>query len=392
MRFRLAALLPFLGAVLISGDGFSVTFTPLPIFPDDDRESYASGISADGSTIVGYLAKGTDRYALQAVKWTVDGGIEALPSSHGVKFESARAVSGDGSVIVGQGFDGETRAVRWTAQTGTVLLEDDSLGQRPLAGYGVSDDGAAIVGLHRAAGPRHGFIWRNGRTEQLPLPTPDERGTAYSVTSDGSIVVGEMWHGSPMGGEAFRWSEVDGVVGLGWLPDRDGNSCATDVSSDGTIIVGYSLNSDSAVTEAFRWTEDAGLVGLGHLPGGFGQYSAASAVSADGSRIVGADGQSNLGDYKDRQAFLWDSQHGLRSISDLLNETGVDLSGWELNGAADISADGTRIVGWGVNPLGVDQAWLVDLSLVPEPTSGTLVALGLTAAAAHRRKRSDARR
>ena len=38
------------------------------------------------------------------------------------------------------------------------------------------------------------------------------------------------------------------------------------MSADGSVIVGYSQSDFGA--EAFRWTESEGMVGLGDLPGG----------------------------------------------------------------------------------------------------------------------------
>jgi hypothetical protein len=50
---------------------------------------------------------------------------------------------------------------------------------------------------------------------------------------------------------------------------------------------------------------------------------------------------------------LWDAANGMRSVQDvLLNDFGMDLSGWLLRQAKGISADGQTIVGIGVNPSG----------------------------------------
>ena len=63
---------------------------------------------------------------------------------------------------------------------------------------------------------------------------------------------------------------------------------ATATNSSGTIIVGSTVL--NGVEEAFRWTEMDGLVGLGHLPTYVEDLvttTAAVAVTDDGSLIVG---------------------------------------------------------------------------------------------------------
>jgi hypothetical protein len=65
------------------------------------------------------------------------------------------------------------------------------------------------------------------------------------------------------------------MVGLGYLPGAT-TSAATAVSTDGLVIVG------SSGGQAFRWTTEEGMVGIGDFN--------ATDVSADGSMIVGHEG------------------------------------------------------------------------------------------------------
>ncbi|MGE4198554.1 MAG: hypothetical protein AB7G11_15695, partial [Phycisphaerales bacterium] len=123
------------------------------------------------------------------------------------------------------------------------------------------------------------------------------------------------------------------------------------VSADGSVIVGYSLSGSRV--EAFRWPANEGMVALGDLPGGeFG--SVASAASADGSIIVGR-GTSAAG----QEPFVWTMNDGMQSLRDLLIAVGVDnLEGWTLLNATGVSADGRTIIGEGVNPCGLLEAWV----------------------------------
>jgi hypothetical protein len=123
------------------------------------------------------------------------------------------------------------------------------------------------------------------------------------------------------------------------------------------------LTEDRGGGLAYRWTEADGYTTLGDLPGG-DVWSRSLGVSADGSFIVG-DSKTDRGDtewYGDT-AFVWDQEHGMRDLNQVLtDEYGLDLSGWWLEWAHDISGDGSVIVGKGVNPAGTDEAWRAVLS------------------------------
>jgi len=128
------------------------------------------------------------------------------------------------------------------------------------------------------------------------------------------------------------------------------SSQAKDVAADGSVVVG------ARDFGAFRWSADDGAVYLGDLPGGPLQ-STAKGVSGDGSVVVGAS-YSGSGP----EAFLWDAPDGIRSLrAVLVDDYGLDLSGWILTTAEDISRDGRTIVGSGINPDGVTEAWIATL-------------------------------
>ena len=98
------------------------------------------------------------------------------------------------------------------------------------------------------------------------------------------------------------------------------------------------------------------MVGLGDLPGGSFE-SFAFDMSADGSVVVGQ-GNGVLG----REAFIWDATNGMQNLKDFLeSQLGLDLTGWTLTDAWDISADGNTIVGSGTNPDGDSEAWIAKL-------------------------------
>ena len=109
---------------------------------------------------------------------------------------------------------------------------------------------------------------------------------------------------------------------------------------------------------------------LGTLPGGRGRGDA-EGISADGRVIVGnADsGGPSL------EPFVWIESEGMFSLTDWLEADGVDLEGWVLRSALDVSADGRTIVGMGTNPDGFTEAWI---ATIPEPWASTLLLVGLS--------------
>jgi probable HAF family extracellular repeat protein len=184
---------------------------------------------------------------------------------------------------------------------------------------------------------------------------------AFGISADGLTVVGRGW--ATLGNEAFRWTATDDMIGLGDLDGGAYDSLAFAISGDGSTIVGWG-SSDSG-REAMRWTAGTGMVSLGDLAGGYVD-GAAYDVTPSGSVIVGTS-KSEFGD----EAFVWDAANGMRSLRDvLINDVGLDLSGWWLSYARGISDDGQSIVGWGINPNGDTEAWVATL---PEPTTVSLL-------------------
>lgn len=88
-------------------------------------------------------------------------------------------------------------------------------------------------------------------------------------------------------GMATLQAEVASFQGLGTLPEHEA-SCVSAVSADGSVVVGSSYGDTQvagSTVEAFRWTVQGGMIGLGLLTGC--QRSRAWDVSPDGSVVVG---------------------------------------------------------------------------------------------------------
>jgi uncharacterized membrane protein len=136
-----------------------------------------------------------------------------------------------------------------------------------------------------------------------------------AISADGSTVVGYS-------DEPFRWTATTGLQAF------TGGDIPNAVNADGSVIVG--VNGD----HAFRWTSAGGAQDLGVLPGD--THSAAMGVSADGAIVVGNSAENDDGGGTMRQrAVRWTPSGGMR-----------DLSGpSSLSDASAISADGSTIVG-----------------------------------------------
>ena len=181
------------------------------------------------------------------------------------------------------------------------------------------------------------------------------------MSASGAVIVGSSQTGN-LDGEAFRWTQEIGMEGLGFLEGGDSFSGASAVSSDGTVVAG---RSDALIgSGAFRWTESSGMMNLG-------EFFRPKSLSGDGAIIVGSLWVSSV----NRQAVLWSEDAGLQNLKDVLeSDYSLDLSGWTLESATDISVDGKTIVGFGTNPFGQTEGWI---AVVPEPTTLVLLAAGM---------------
>jgi probable HAF family extracellular repeat protein len=259
--------------------------------PNMPEGTPAYGLSSDGNTIVGFMGgPGPDR----AYRRVGNGPLQDLGSG-GYQYSRASGVSGDGSIVVGHGqtvSGGSGQALRWTAQTGF-----QGLGWLPGDGYSealaISRDGTTIVGDSGDSVNRP-FVWRQG-TGMQPLPPLAGGSVAFSsargVNADGSVIVGNA--DIPGGGNyhAVRWTAA-GALDLGALSGHP-NTLAFAVSDDGLVIGG---GADSATGPlAFLWTPATGMLALPDylsmhgvtVPAGW-RPAGVYAVSGDGRTFAGA--------------------------------------------------------------------------------------------------------
>ncbi len=396
LKLTLISFSSLIGIFNSQNSASAAFFMGIGDLPGGDFSSAANRVSEDGS-VVGGISVSESGLQGEAFLWRAETGIVPLGDLPGGMFLSGVfGVSDDGLVAAGASIS-ETSSLsnpplesfRWTLETGMVPLGDLPGGQFSSFTLNVSGDGLVVVGDSDSASGREAFRWTEatGMVGLGDFAGGPFRSGAVNTSFDGSVIVGNGVNA--VGVEGFRWTEATGLVGIGDLPGGEIFSNATSVSNDGLVVVGRSASENSSDVpltedggaEAFRWTEETGLIGLGDLPGGIFS-SRAIAVSGDGSVIVGQ-GNGASGE----EPFIWDSLNGMRSLIQVLtNEFGLDLTGWSSLTVADLSADGSTVVGLGINPEGNLEGWIANLeseaTQVPEPTpiGGILALLGVASA------------
>jgi probable HAF family extracellular repeat protein len=207
-----------------------------------ERQAITEDVSADGSIIVGMSKNVGNRQ--KVFRWTNATGMTEVtgPNLDPDLPTYARAISGDGSTIVGEGsFTGVfgARAFRWTAATGYLALETTAGGNS--VAWETSYDGQVIVG---SANDR-AFRWTSatGVVPLADLPSGDRFRRALGVSGNGDLVVGD----TGFNGLAAIWDATHGTrsLALALLNDYGLHTSdwilesATDVSKNGRVIVGY---------------------------------------------------------------------------------------------------------------------------------------------------------
>lgn len=258
----------------------------------------------------------------------------------GGSYSQATGVSADGSIIVGTSVNtaGETRGFRYLISDPDNLLNSDNLlrgftdpfnSAEEASVFAISGDGNIIVG--QSYNQSHGignssrYVGSDINPQNL-LPSANQS-LAKAASYDGSVIVGYRGIIS----RAFKYSADSGLaVDIGTLPGAN-QSSAYGVSANGAVIVGSSGNSP-ADQHAFRYT-DSGMVDLHSLMGLTSSVSKALAISGDGSTIVG-----NYGDASDYRAFKY-TDSGMTDLGTLASNDSYNST------ANAVSYDGSVIVG-----------------------------------------------
>lgn len=354
----------FLIVVLHGHSVFGQTFRGLGDLPGGFFSSMAWGVSGDGRTVVG---EGNTSTGYEAFRWKngVMSGLGFLPGAEDTS--AAFDVSFDGSVIIGTSRSSLlTEAFRWENGTMTGLGDLPGGGPRSEA-RAVSADGSVIVGLSGTDAPTEAFIWEGGAIASAGIPAGFQTTILGAISASGLKMVGSATKPLSGGSEVLV---VDNGLTSTFSPFGAFNSGAGSISGNGEVIVGAyhgtSVTCPSNCIQGFVHQS-----GISTTLNDFGLGSSPTAVSYDGSVIVGLVTGLSLGpNFNPNHAVIWRNGGQIQFIQDLLTDLNVQsANGWQLAIATDVSDDGSVIVGWGFNPDGNEEAWIINLNAVPEPCS-----------------------
>ncbi|MEM1093217.1 MAG: T9SS type A sorting domain-containing protein [Bacteroidota bacterium] len=276
------------------------------------REIVGGGlsISADGRTVQGELlalygsaftGKTGDIY--DPIRW-VDGALMGTNPSSWPAFSDADGFPGFGQ------FQNHHK----------VFIED-------LRIVDASDDGSVVAGV---AGLTTSFTpvrVVNGAQEAIPIPNVTFQ--VVAVSADGSVVIGQDYKQEfDLDERVARYANGATTILPRITPARDygfteGRATPMATNADGTVIVGYEIFGNQQASN-------------GNVSGTF-----------RGMRV----------------ATIWTPEQGSRAVQDvLIDDFGLDLTGWRLIEATAVSDDGTVIVGNAINPSGQLQGWRANLA------------------------------
>jgi uncharacterized membrane protein len=365
-------------------------------------DTFASQISANGSIVAGYATAAPRCATLwtNGVGAVVPNGGNGLTTS--ADFGQVAGLSGDASVftvmsrIPSAGPIDAFRAHYWTPTAQFQAFADPSANEVIFDGGYVNTDGTYFAvnssSMEAALGgnpgdltlgnARRAYRWSlAGGYESLGSFTGNDTLQAKGISGDGNIIVGQDFipqtqNSARSRSVAFTWRPGSG---LSQLPDlssapagssNSANSVALGISRDGSTIVGQSRGNDG-FSQAVYWRGGT-VTGLGFLSGAtptdvfFSSDNATSAqaASADGSVIVGFSFKNFGAD----RAWRWTAASGMQDLNLFAANAGINLDGFVLTDALDISDNGQYITGNSFNAAqSKSLGYVLSIAAAPPP-------------------------
>jgi uncharacterized membrane protein len=362
------------GAVAVSS-GAAYAVVSVHALPYSTSYTVALDVSNGGAFVTGYGEN--DHVPAVPLLWSGGSSPVNIEGTSGLTNALGEHISADGSVVVGRYGSAPTRMYRWTSGTGMVPLQSPAL----LAPYWVNDicgDGSTAVGNYSTQdGHTYAAVWDQAGSLYMRSPGyGDVNCSASGVSYGGGIIVGRTSNAAGAV-RAARWNPGQYVATtLATLPGMTVTG-ASAVSADGSVVVG-ATGTGNYDSYPLMWDGLGNLTVLPLLPGNV--YGAATEVSADGSVILGVSWSPSVSE----RSVLWVNGQ-LIALDNLLISNGVSPSLAASLNATGLSADGRYLSAYVNLPGGTSRSapYLVE---VPAPSGLGAVAVALLVAAKRRRR------
>lgn len=328
----------------------------------------AYDISADGTTVVGSISRGTapipDTH--HAVRWVLGQEPQDLGFIPNAMNTRALSVSSDGRVLIGRAENGINPIYfRWEAAGPLVPLPVPAQ-TNFIAASAVSPDGSFTVGTRSSPTGTNAVRW-DGFAAPQPLSSPPGAiATGATCIAPTGEIIGTALIGSATC--LTRWTGDTPEV-LDPVPNHLAFATFA-ASAGGQTLVGAitPTGSGSFYDQPFRWTADEGFEMLSRPAGTVG--AAVYDISLDGAIAVGTSFTDSINDPWIATAWVGDE---VMTLSNYLSSAGIDVTGWHFMEARGISPDGTVIVGSAITPAGVREAFI---ATVPSPGGAAALVIG----------------
>jgi len=326
--------------------------SPVNLVILQDTHTFPVAISENGQHVVGTPFGGGSGYY-----WSEESGVTNIAAA-------VEGVSDDGEVVVT--YDDPdliyndnpvTVAGRWSLATD----EFEFLGMNPAApeffmndyssGYGISSDGATIVGMQYYPGFNYkAFSWSEDGYDNIgdhaDLP---EGNRPNGITANGEVVYGwaqtatasrspVIWHND----EIVFIDETSSGEAYGGSPN--GQFITGELNSDGFV-----LNTETGEVTTFQNTLNDGMIGP-------------AAVSNDGY-VFGFTAEGFPPLPNSRRAFVRHPDGNLTTFNGYAADQGwFDAESWTFYAITGVSGDGNRLIGAGMDKDGNDVSFMVDFA------------------------------